>query len=94
MDNDRAFAIYISVIVGGLACVLATAVAVGITEIPAPLVFVEHVALGLLFRAAYKSLGGPAWWPYPEHAEEAAVAVGVPDAVIGGASEEELPEAA
>lgn len=62
MDNDKAFAIFALTLLLGMASVL-TAV-MTFTEgasLPSPLVFVEHVAMGLAIRAAYKGFGGFSW---------------------------------
>jgi hypothetical protein len=38
-----------------------------VAVLPTPLVFVEHLCMSLLFRAAYKSIGGFDWpiWAGP-----------------------------
>lgn len=81
MSNDKAFAIYVMALVTGVLTVLtALIVASGGAAMPPFVKVVEHLALGLGVRAAYKSLGGwnPADWslggdPVLEPAEEVAL---------------------
>ena len=61
MSNDRAFAIYALIVISGVASVITASVMAGIATLPTPLVFAEHIALSLAFRAAYKSIGGFDW---------------------------------
>ena len=81
MDNDKALAGYALILIAGVASVLTASVLAGVTRLPSPVVFMEHVALGLMIRAAYKSLGG--WncadWSFTsEPAGEAAAAKAFP----------------
>lgn len=73
MDNDKIFALYACTLIAGIGSVITASILAGYAAMPGPLVFVEHLAMSIGFRAAYKSFGGPAWWPYPSHEE-----VGVP----------------
>ena len=61
MTNDKAFAAYALFLVTALLIVIGGLLASGIAQAPAPLVFAEHIALGLGMRAAYKSFGGWDW---------------------------------
>jgi hypothetical protein len=55
-----------------------------LAALPSPLMFVEHLAMSLTFRAAYKSFAGPVWWPYPSARAEAVASDGaISDAVLG-----------
>ena len=58
MDNDKAFTLYALVLTAGVASVITASVMTGITTLPTPTMFLEHLALSLGFRAAYKSIGG------------------------------------
>lgn len=84
MDNDKAFAVYAIAIFAGLASIITASILNGYAALPTPLMFVEHLAMSLLFRASYKSFGGPAWWPYPAVAEAVDEAVAVPGTVLEG----------
>ena len=94
MDNDKAFAIYAITIFAGLASVLTASLLAGYASIPSPPMFVEHPAMSLLFRAAYKSFGGPVWWPYPSAFEDGHEAAAAPAAgvVLSGPRGAELAE--
>jgi hypothetical protein len=60
LDNDKAFAVYVAVVIGGV-CTLWTALTLaGFPTMPPLPTFFEHVLLGLGFRAAYK-WGGGGW---------------------------------
>ena len=87
MDNDRVFAAYALLLVGGVASVITASVTSGIATLPSAGVFLEHVVMSFGFRAAYKSLGGFEW------AHEAATFIGwiTPDA---DAATPELPAGA
>jgi hypothetical protein len=67
MDNDKLFTAYALVLIAGVASVVTASVAAGVAVLPTPLVFVEHLCMSLLFRAAYKSIGGFDWpiWAGP-----------------------------
>ncbi len=58
MNHDRAFAIFSLALVAAVGCLFSIAVATGIASAPTVSFIVEHAALGLCFRAAYKSLDG------------------------------------
>jgi hypothetical protein len=59
VDNNKAFGIYVAVLVGALLSVISSSVIAGVTTLPTFLVFIEHVGMSLLFRAAYHSFDGP-----------------------------------
>jgi len=59
MENDRLFAIYAAAIFLGIASVVTVMIWIGTGSFPAPAFILEHVGLGLLIRAAYKSFDGP-----------------------------------
>ena len=59
MASDKAFGIYAVAMIGMVASVITASVMAGFATFPSLLVFLEHIALSLLFRAAYKSLDGP-----------------------------------
>jgi hypothetical protein len=61
MQNDKAFAAYALTLTLGILAVLAGTVAFGIVPPPSPLMFLEHLAMGLGVRWAYKSYGGFDW---------------------------------
>jgi len=58
MNHDKAFAIYAFTLVGAVGCLFSLAVATGIASLPTVAFIVEHGALGLFVRAAYKSFDG------------------------------------
>jgi hypothetical protein len=63
MDNDKTFATYALGLITLTAVVATTAMwatGLGLTAHPAALV-IEHLTLGITFRAAYKSLDGSNW---------------------------------
>ena len=61
MYNDNAFAVFALILIAGVASVITASVMAGFSTLPAPLTFLEHVALSLGFRAAYKGFGGFDW---------------------------------
>jgi hypothetical protein len=61
LDNDKVFAAYALILIAGVTSTIATSVMVGFASLPSPLVFFEHVALGLSMRSAYKFIGGWNW---------------------------------
>jgi hypothetical protein len=75
MNNDKVFALYACTLIAGIGSVITATVLAGVTTMPSPLVFLEHLAMSFTFRAAYHSFAGPVWWPYPQHE---GVAEGVP----------------
>ena len=58
MNNDKAFAIYALTLVTMLAAVITFAVTGGIATVPGVAFLVEHLALALAIRTAYKTLDG------------------------------------
>lgn len=58
MQSDRAFAVFTLVLVGGLATVLALLFQSPNAIVPTPVGFIEHIAISLSFRFAYKWIGG------------------------------------
>lgn len=72
MSNDRAFAAYGLILIAGVASVITASVMAGVATLPSAFVFLEHLALSLLFRTAYKSFGGFDWL-LPERAVGATV---------------------
>ncbi len=58
MDNDKIFAAYTLALVAGIGTLLTVIVSTGVAQVPPPLMFIEHLALGLAIRGAYKSYGG------------------------------------
>ena len=75
MHNDKSFAAYALILLAAVASVLTATVLAGITRVPPPLVFLEHVAMGLLIRAAYKSTGGWNWADWSVGNERAGAAI-------------------
>lgn len=67
MDDDKLFTIYALVLIAGVASVITASVMAGVAMLPTPFGFAEHLAMSLLFRAAYKSIGGFDWpiWAGP-----------------------------
>jgi hypothetical protein len=61
VKNDKIFAAYALILVGGCASVITASVMAGFATLPTFAVFLEHIALSLAFRAAYKSIGGFDW---------------------------------
>ena len=61
MNNDKVFAAYALILVSGVASVITASVMASVAVLPSLAVFLEHLALSLLFRAAYKSIGGFDW---------------------------------
>lgn len=57
MENDKYFSIYAFTILGALLAVVSATLQAGFTTLPSPLVFLEHIAMSLTVRAAYKSFG-------------------------------------
>ena len=86
MSNDKHFAIYALILIAGVTSVLAASVTKGVTAAPPPLMFLEHLALGLGFRAAYKAFAG--WdnvdWPW----QRDAVTVPAPTVLVRAAQPE------
>ena len=61
MNDNRAFAAWVLIVVGGAVALLTTFVATGFAALPPLGDILEHAALGLCIRAAYKSTGGWNW---------------------------------
>jgi hypothetical protein len=61
VDNDRFFALYALTLIAGVASVITACVTAGTATLPSLGIFVEHLALSLTFRGAYKSFGGFGW---------------------------------
>ena len=55
MQNDKAFTIFAVALVAGVLSVITASVTAGIATMPTLFTFVEHLALSLTFRWAYKS---------------------------------------
>lgn len=58
MDNDRVFAACALLLATSIVTLLTILLIANGRTFPAPLVFAEHVALGLSMRFAYKWIGG------------------------------------
>ena len=58
MDSDNRFTLYALILISAVASVISASVMSGIATVPAPIFVAEHLGLGLLFRASYKSFGG------------------------------------
>jgi hypothetical protein len=61
LENDRAFTLYALTLIAIIGSVITASVATGIATLPTAGVFLEHLALSLGFRTAYKSFGGFDW---------------------------------
>ena len=61
MDNDKVFTAYALTLIAGVAAVLAFVVTSGIAVLPSPTMYLEHLVLGIMTRAAYKGFGGFDW---------------------------------
>jgi hypothetical protein len=61
LDNDQTFKTYAVTLIGAAVLLLATLLTLGIAGAPTPFFFAEHVVMGLMIRAAYKSFDGPGW---------------------------------
>ena len=58
MENDKLFAVYATLIFLGIGSVVTFAIYSGVGALPAGAFMLEHVALGLLIRGAYKGFDG------------------------------------
>jgi hypothetical protein len=74
LDNDKTFTTYALVLIAGVTSTLTATVLAGIASPPSPALFLEHVALGLLMRASYKSFAGWDWAEWSIVGERAAEA--------------------
>ena len=61
MDSDRFFIFYALTLIAGVASCITACVMAGVASLPSLGMFVEHLALSLAFRGAYKSFGGFDW---------------------------------
>ena len=61
MDSNRAFTVYALTLIAIVGSVITASVAAGIATLPTAGVFLEHLALSIGFRTAYKSFGGFDW---------------------------------
>lgn len=61
MHNDKIFAAYAVTLIAGVTSVISASVMAGLASLPSLGVFVEHLALSLAFRGAYKSFAGFDW---------------------------------
>jgi len=61
VDNDKAFATYAAFITAGTITVITWAVLSNGQSFPPMAYIIEHLALSLLFRSAYKSFDGSNW---------------------------------
>ncbi len=61
MDNDRIFTLYAFTLIAGVASIITASIAAGVASVPSAAGFLEHLAMSLTFRAAYKSFGGFDW---------------------------------
>jgi len=61
VNNDRIFAIYAVTLVAGVTSVISASVIAGLATLPSFGVFVEHLAMSLILRGAYKSFAGFDW---------------------------------
>jgi len=81
LDSDNRFTLYAVILISAVASVISASVMSGFATVPAPLFVAEHLGLGLLFRASYKSFGGIEW-PF-ESADADRVEAGEPTAGDG-----------
>lgn len=81
MDNDKTFAAYALILIAGVASVITSSVLAGFASLPTPVVFLEHVALGLMMRASYKTIGGFDWADWSFGSDETAGTVAANDFV-------------
>ena len=61
LDDDHAFAAYALILTALIASVITATIATGVTQLPSPASFFEHLALSFLIRAGYKGFGGFDW---------------------------------
>ena len=61
MDNDRVFAIYALILTACVTSSIAASLLAGFSTLPSMGVFLEHLAMSLVFRGAYKSFDGFDW---------------------------------
>ena len=65
--NDKAFATYVAALVTLIGSTLTLLVYSGVANLPPASFLIEHAAVGLAFRASYKSFGG--WNPIVDFLE-------------------------
>ncbi len=58
LKDDKIFASYALSLIAAVVCMLAVLVYSQVATAPTAAAFMEHLAVGLLFRGAYKSLDG------------------------------------
>ena len=58
MQNDRIFIAYAIALAAGIGGLLTFVVGTGASHVPEPMYLAEHVCLGLMVRAYYKSFDG------------------------------------
>jgi hypothetical protein len=61
LNNDKAFAVYALLVIGGVFSVLTALVLSGIASVPPLPTLLADVAMGLTVRAGYKWVGGWTW---------------------------------
>jgi hypothetical protein len=86
VDNDKAFGLYALALVTGIASVITASLMAGYATLPTAGVFIEHVALSLTFRAAYKSFGGFEW-AYQAAEFAGVITADAAEAATGGGAE-------
>jgi hypothetical protein len=74
VDNDKAFTIWALLLVGGAGLLVTALVTGGVTSLPSLGSFLDHAALALSVRFAYKWVGGFEWadWSVFGEADETA----------------------
>ena len=88
MENDKYFSIYAFTILGALAAVISTSLQAGFTTMPSAWVFIEHIAMSLCVRAAYKSFGWDwGFWTFGIGQRSVAEAIGQADVAAPAADE-------
>jgi hypothetical protein len=58
MQNDKVFIAYAIALIAGVGTLLAHVITSGASHTPTPAYLLEHVSLGLMVRAYYKSFDG------------------------------------
>ena len=78
MHDNKAFAAWVLLVIGGAGTLLLCLLLTGVAELPPLLNIVADVALGLSVRAAYKWVGGFEWadWSIAGDATGEAIALG------------------
>ena len=83
MNNDKLFVAYAMALIALTTSLLTASVMAGVTTAPSPLMFLEHYALGLLFRASYKWIAGTGNIDWPWQTDAVAEAAPAAPAVAG-----------